>query len=74
MTAVDRPTLKGLSFNFEYATSYCKLGRRHHYTCFELHYDLTPSRLINLESAIEEFESNSKLLTDSELYNNAPVR
>lgn len=74
VTSLDRPTLRDLSFNFEYATSYCKLGRRHHYTCYEIHYDLTPSRLINLESAIEEFESNSKLLTDSDLYNNAPVK
>jgi hypothetical protein len=54
VTSLDRPTLRDMSFNFEYATSYCKLGRRHHYTCFELHYDLTPSRLINLESALEE--------------------
>lgn len=58
ITSIDRRTLRELSFNFEFATSYCKLGRRQHYTCFEIHYDLTPSRLINLESALEDFAIN----------------
>ena len=74
VTSLDKSTLRDLSFNFEYATSYSKLGRRHHYTCYEIHYDLTPSRLINLESAIEEFLSNPKLLIDSELNDNAPAK
>ena len=53
VTSIDRVTMKALSFNFEYSTSYCKLGRRQHYTCFEIHYDLTPSRIINIESVLE---------------------
>lgn len=58
ITSVDRETLRNMSFNFEYSTSYSKLGRRHHFTCFEIHYDLTPSKLINLESAVEDFSFN----------------
>lgn len=53
VTSVDRRTMVELCFNFEYSTSYCKLGRRQHYTCFEIHYDLTPSRIINIESTLD---------------------
>ena len=52
--SIDRGTLVALRFNFEYATSYCKLGHRQHYTCYEIHYDLTPSRVINIENILDD--------------------
>lgn len=53
VTSIDRRTLRELNFNHEFSTSYCKLGRRHHYTCFEIHYDITPTRAINIENILD---------------------
>jgi len=53
VTSIDRRTLRELHFNQEYSTSYCKLGHRHHYTCFEIHYDITPTRAINIENILD---------------------
>ena len=53
ITSIDRRTLRELHFNQEYTTSYSKIGHRHHYTCFEIHYDITPTRAINIENILE---------------------
>ncbi|MBO4585071.1 MAG: hypothetical protein J5675_00510 [Bacteroidales bacterium] len=52
VTSIDKRTLRELCFNFEYSTSYYKLGHRQHYACFEIQYDLTPSKIINIESVL----------------------
>lgn len=54
VTSIDRRTLKDLHFNLEFSTSYCKVGNRHHYACFEIHYDVTPTRAINIENILEK--------------------
>lgn len=51
--SVDINTLRQLNFNLSYSTSYQKIGSRQHYCCYEMEYDLTPSRIINLKCAID---------------------
>ena len=53
VTSIDRRTLRELRFNQEFSTSYSKIGHRHHYTCFEIHYDITPTRAINIENILD---------------------
>lgn len=53
VTSIDRRTLRELHFNQEFTTSYSKIGHRCHYTCFEMHYDLTPTRVINIENILD---------------------
>lgn len=54
VTSIDRRTLRELHFNHELSTSYSKIGHRNHYTCFEIHYDLTPTRVINIENILDQ--------------------
>lgn len=53
VNSIDRRTLRELHFNQEYTTSYTKIGHRHHYTCFEIHYDITPTRAIHIENILD---------------------
>ena len=55
--AMDRITLAYMGFDPAYATSYCRLGRKHIYTCFDIRYELTASKVraisvINSENSI----------------------
>lgn len=52
---MDRVTLGYMGFDPAYATSYYRLGRRHIYTCFDIRYELTPSKVRNV-SLIESGE------------------
>ena len=42
---LDRLTLLSLGFNMEYATSYKKAGIHHEYACFDIRYELTPTKI-----------------------------
>lgn len=53
VTSMDLRTLKELRFNTDYCTSFTKLAHRHHYTCFEIHYDLTATRILNIENILD---------------------
>ena len=55
ISSLDLLTLQSLGFNLEYATSYKKAGVHHQYTCFDIHYELTPSRIKKIaRSCVEE--------------------
>jgi len=43
--SLDRISLTYMGFNPEYATSFCQTGRRVVYTCFDIRYELTPTRI-----------------------------
>lgn len=42
---LDRVTLAYMGFDPGYSTSYCRIGRRNIYTCFNIRYELTPTRI-----------------------------
>lgn len=56
VSSIDRYTLNELEFNFQFSTSYCKLGHRQHYACFEIEYDLTPTRVINIMNFMDKVQ------------------
>ncbi|MBO4340259.1 MAG: hypothetical protein J5835_02370 [Bacteroidales bacterium] len=51
--ALDVTTMKQMQFNFEFSTSYNKIGRRQLYTCYDVQYELTPSRVVNIRDLME---------------------
>lgn len=40
--------MKRMGFEFDYCTSFAKEGGRNRYTCYDMQYDVTPSRVINI--------------------------
>ena len=56
--SVDRVTLAYMGFDPAYSTSYCHLGRKHIYTCFDIRYELTSSRVKSISLMVtDEFTS-----------------
>ena len=45
LESLDRITMAYMGFDPAYSTSYCKLGRKHVYTCFDIRYELTQSKV-----------------------------
>ena len=45
---IDRLTLLELGYRMDYVTSYRKSGVHHQYTCFDIRYELTPTRIKNI--------------------------
>ena len=45
VTSLDRVTLAYMGFDPAFSTSFCKLGRKSVYTCFDISYELTPTRI-----------------------------
>ena len=45
VTSIDRETLLQLGFDAQYGTSFRKQGHRDIFTCFDILYELTPSRV-----------------------------
>jgi hypothetical protein len=43
--SLDRLTLIGLGFNLDYSTSYKKTGIHHEYACYDIRYELTPTKI-----------------------------
>ncbi len=50
LTSIDLVSLGRLGYNFNYVTSYHKAGRRSLYSCYDITYEATPSRICHLES------------------------
>lgn len=45
LRSMDIITLANLGFNQDYSTAYKKVGKHDEYACFDIHYQLTPSRI-----------------------------
>jgi len=45
LKSMDRITMKYMGFDAEYATSIVRIGRKHIYTCFDIRYEITPTRV-----------------------------
>ncbi len=45
VTSIDRITLAQLGFNLQYVTHYQRLGSRQFYGCFDIQFELTPTRI-----------------------------
>ena len=58
VTSMDVVTMKELHFNFDICTSYRKYGGRNHYCCYEMQYDLTPSRVVNIRNVLERAKND----------------
>lgn len=59
--SIDLFTLSRLGFDNTYVTSYRKIGRRNIYGCFDLQYEMTPSRIRRLMSLASDGEGALKL-------------
>ena len=59
VTSLDRVTLAYMGFDPAFSTSYCKMGRKNVYTCFDISYELTPSRIKRIQMIIPD-ESTSE--------------
>lgn len=53
VTSLDVNTLRQMQFNFDFSSSYHKIGRRQLYTCFDVQYELTPTRIMNIRDLLE---------------------
>lgn len=56
LNGMDRVTLGYMGFDPAYATSYYRMGRKNVYTCFDIRYELTTSKVKGV-SLIETGES-----------------
>ncbi|MBO4635441.1 MAG: hypothetical protein J5669_08740 [Bacteroidales bacterium] len=56
--SLDRVTLAYMGFDPGYSTSYARIGRHNIYTCFDIRYELTASRI--REISVLEVETTSK--------------
>lgn len=52
--SLDRVTLAYMGFDPAFSTSYCRLGRRSLYTCFDISYELTASRIKKIKLLVPE--------------------
>ena len=50
LSSIDRISLSRLGYDFNYVTSYHKVGHRDLYSCFDITYEATPSRIFRLAS------------------------
>lgn len=49
--SVELPKLATLGFDINYSTSYHKINRREEFTCFDIIYDLSPSKIFGIKRA-----------------------
>ena len=45
LKSMDRITMNYMGFNPDYATSITRIGRKNVYTCFDIRYEITPTRV-----------------------------
>ena len=55
---IDRLTLLELGYHPDYVTSYRKTGVHHQYTCFDIRYELTPTRIKNIVRTVLEDDAD----------------
>jgi hypothetical protein len=54
VNTIDHIALAQLGFDARFVTSFCRVGRHEVFAIFDLQYEMTPSRLKNLVSLLEE--------------------
>lgn len=59
--SLDRVTLMSLGYHPDYVTSYRRVGVRNEYTCFDIHYELTPTRIKKIVRTGVEDSADLKL-------------
>lgn len=64
--SLDILTLLSLGFNKDYSTSYKKAGVHHQFTCFDIHYELTPSRIKKIVRSVVEEDTADGFLEEEE--------
>lgn len=60
ITSIDRMSLEQLGFDFNYVTSYHKIGQRNVYSIFDYTYETTPSRIRNITSRWKMTETGTE--------------
>jgi len=50
VTSIDRVSLGQMGYDFNYVTSYHKVGHRNLFCCYDITYEATPSRIMHLMS------------------------
>ena len=48
--SIEKTDLALLGYNFDFFTSYRKVSRRNEYRCFDIRYEDTPTRIMNLRA------------------------
>lgn len=64
--SLDRLTLLSLGFNLGYATSYKKAGVHHEYACFDIRYQLTPTRIKKIVRNVIEDPADNDFTEDED--------
>jgi len=54
VSSLDRTTLEHLGFNEHYMTWYRRVGTRRMYGCYDIQYELTPSRIWRISSLLDD--------------------
>ena len=52
LTSLDRMSLGQMGFDFNYVTSYHKIGQRSVFSVFDITYEATPSRILHISSRL----------------------
>ena len=58
--SLDRITLMDMGYHPDYVTSYRKVGIKHLFTCFDIHYEQTPTRIKKIVRTSLEEGADSK--------------
>ena len=54
LKSMDLITMAYMGFDQDYATSIVQIGRKHIYTCFDIRYEMTPTRVKAIKLIVEE--------------------
>ena len=54
LKSMDRITMNYMGFYPDYATSITKIGRKNVYTCFDIRYEITPTRVKSIRYILDE--------------------
>lgn len=60
LTSIDRMSLVRLGFDFNYVTSYHKIGLRNVYCVYDITYEATPSRIFHITSRWDGLEEGTE--------------
>jgi len=52
LTSIDRMSLSQMGFDFNYVTSFHKIGQRSVFCVFDITYEATPSRILHIDSRL----------------------
>jgi len=60
VTSIERRSLKQLGYNYDYVTSYHKIGIRNTYSCYDITYEATPSRILHITSLLKDRDDTTE--------------